>query len=1388
MSLATPPRAASSLAGFHPAVANWFAETLGEPTEPQRRGWPLIVDRQHVLVAAPTGTGKTLAAFLSALDGLLRQGAALPSATQVLYVSPLRALSNDVQRNLQGPLAALAALDPSLPEVRVLVRTGDTPQAARAAMGRKPPHILVTTPESLFILLTSDGGRALLSTVRTVIVDEIHALARDKRGSHLALSLERLQALVEARAPDGAAEGATPPRLQRIGLSATQKPLEAMARLLGGCAPDGAPRPVALVDVGHLRALDLDAVVPDTPLAAVCSHDQWGELYGQLATLVRAHRTTLIFVNTRKLAERLAARLTEQLGAEVVGCHHGSLSRETREQAERRLKLGQLRVLVATASLELGIDIGDVDLAVQVGSSRSIATLLQRVGRAGHGVGRVPKGRLVPLTLDEGVEAVALLDAIRAGELDRTPQPPAALDILLQQLVAACVPEAWEEEALFQRLRSAAPYAALTREDFDACVALHSTGRYALLHRDGVGGLLRATKRARLPALTSGGAIPDNADYRVLLEPEGTFVGTLNEDFAIEANVRDIFQLGNTSWRILRIEPGVVRVADAAGEPPTLPFWLGEAPSRTSELSARIGLLRQGCAEAMGLGGPGEPKADIAAGVAFLAERTRVVGGAEVSPAFLQQIAEYLAAGAQALGTVPTQNRLVLERFFDESGGMQLVVHSPFGGRINRAFGLALRKRFCRGFGFELQAAANEEAIVLSLGSQHSFPLEDVWRYLNSATARDLLVQALLAAPMFTTRWRWNAMRSLLLPRLRDGRPVPPALQRMRAEDLLAAAFPQAIACGETLPPGDLPVPMEHPLVRQTVEDCLHEALDVEGLLALLAGLESGAIERRALDRSEPSPFAFGILTAQPYSFLDDAPLEERRTQAVRTRRVLDPQQQDELGALDPEAIARVRAEAWPDPVSAVELHEALQWMGFLTTAEARRSGWEDWLTQLAQQGRAVPDAGGQRWFAAEAPRAGREVLRGRLEALGPVAADDPLLAEFAVEAAELEVEGAVLRTRLDGRPAWCMRRLLARIHRATLDRLRAEIEPVSAADFLRFLARWQHVAPAQHLEGPRGVMEVVRQLAGFEAPAAVWESSLLPARVQGYRPAWLDELALSGELSWGRLWGAGTGPIRGTPIALFPREDLGVWCALAAPGDVWSLRGVARQVHEQLAARGACFAQELQRATGLLPAQLEQALSELVGLGLANCDAFAGLRRLFGRPVARSRGGGPPAAAGRWSLFRQAVVSAEPWPAAGATGHADASDSEAAGLFAARVLLRRTGVVFRRTFERERLPVPWRDILRALRRLESRGELRGGRFVAGFSGEQFALPEAVEALRQSRRERIATDAGAQQSESSGDAERVPLSVLAADPLNFIGLLTPDERVASTAQRRVIVA
>ena len=777
-----------------------------------------------------------------------------------------------------------------------------------------------------------------------------------------------------------------------------------------------------------------------------------------------------------------------------------------------------------------------------------------------------------------------------------------------------------------------------------------------------------------------------------------------------------MFQLGTASWRILKVERGIVRVADAEGAPPTLPFWFGEARARTEELSREIGLVREHGQDA-----------------GWLAAECSLETGA------IEQIVEYVSEGARVLGCVPTPECVVLERFFDESGGMQLVLHAPFGGRINRAFGLALRKRFCRHFGFELQAAANEEAIVLSLGPKHSFPLEEVFDYLHPDSVREVLIQALLPAPMFATRWRWNVTRSLVVERFQGGKRVPPPLLRMRADDQLALAFPEVVACGETLPPGDLPIPTDHPLVHQTLEDCLHEAMDVDGLVRVLRGLRDGSIRRVAVDTPDPSLFSCGILNAMPYAFLDDAPLEERRTQAVLQRRVLDPERADHIGALDPDAVARVREEVWPQAENAEEVHEALLWMGYLTRTEAEP--WKEWVDELAGAGRVVLE--GERYFAVEATREPKEVLAGRLQALGPVFSEDPLLFE-------LEAEGRCLRIRLDGQQAWCERRLLARIQRYTLERLRQEISPVSASEFLAFLAHWQHVAEDARLEGPAGVETVLCQLAGFEAPARAWEKKILAARVRGYRPDWLDQLTLSGQLAWGRLWGGGAGAVRSAPIALLPRDELASWEGLADERDEEGLAWPARSVLALLRARGAMFPLDLARASKLLPSDLERGLIELVTRGLITNDAYASLRWLL-LPSEKRRSELP--GTGRWTLLRPDSAEAPPVE------------------FAARVLLRRTGVVFRKLLERERIPVPWRDLARCLRALELRGDVRGGRFVAGFSGEQFALPGAVTALRSSRRK----------------GPHPAFEVSAADPLNLRGILTPDERVPMGSRQSVVL-
>lgn len=1404
-------------AGFHPVINDWFKRHFAAPTAAQARAWPAIRERRHTLVAAPTGSGKTLAAFLCALDALVHDSVAgtLEDVTSVVYVSPLKALSNDIERNLTAPLASFhAALEEAgvlYTPIRTAVRTGDTPQVARAKMRRRPPHILVTTPESLYILLTSDSGREMLGRVSTVIVDEIHALAGNKRGAHLSLSLERLAALNE-QAP------------LRIGLSATQQPIDEIARFLVGASAIDAANTArcAIIDEGHVRERDLAIELPSIPLEAVLSGDAATENYDRIAELIGQHRTTLVFVNTRRLAERVARALSERIGEAHVSSHHGSMSKERRHDAEQRLKNGELKALVATASLELGIDIGDIDLVCQIGSTRSLSMLLQRVGRSGHAVGAVAKGRLFPQTRDQLVECAALLDMTRRGELDRVAVCEAPLDVLAQQIVAEVSAGEWSLDALFALCGRAYGFRNLARPKFDQVVTMLAEGysfargqRGAYLHLDVINGVVRARRGARLTAVTCGGAIPDNADYDVIAEPGGQFVGTVNEDFAIESLPGNIFQLGNTSWRVLKVDPSALRVADAAGEPPNMPFWLGEAPARTAEFSAAVARIRATFAAQV-------DAATETPREALLPWLDKEIGlGRDAAG----QLYDYLMSGYRALGAMPTQETLVMERFFDESGGMQLVVHSPFGSAVNRAWGLALRKRFCRTFNFELQAAAIEDAIVISLGAVHSFALEEVWHYLHPDTVRDVLTQAVLDVPMFNVRWRWAANLSLALPRFRGGKKVPPRLQRMNAEDLAALLFPDQLACAENLQ-GSREIP-DHPLVEQTLKDCLTEAMDITTLEHILRDVRGGRKRLVQIDVTEPSPFAHEILNANPYAFLDDAPLEERRTAAVQSRRWLDPDTAGELGELDAEAIVRVRDELALAPANADELHEALLLMGAMTRHETQDidARVRDWFDELAAAGRAVAlgeDGSTQQLLLASeryaqlrelwpdarvSPFPGAELLarlgpplepgealvtlvRARLDGSGPARAHD-LAAMFGVSDTDvlvalrtLENRGIVFRGRYTPGCAvdeWCDRRVLARIHRYTMRRLRAEIEAVPAAVYWRFLCEWHRVTQGAKVEGAQATLTVITQLAGFEAAAAAWESEILPARIRDYRGDYLDSLHTTGQAVWLRLKskrggsGRAGGPLKSTPVAIVPRRELLDWLSMVAvqPQEAEvALSATARQVLGVLEARGAAFFDDLSERCGILRSQCEQAIGELAAAGHITADSYAALRVLITPPSrrrplhgARRRGVSVVGldTAGRWDVVPRARANGEA---------AYDSDSEEIDRVV-RTLLERYGVVFKRVVERESALPPWRYLLWALRRLEARGEVRGGRFVAGFSGEQFALPEALEALRKIRK-------APPQSEV--------VVVNATDPLNLVGILTPGLRIpANTANRIAFV-
>jgi ATP-dependent Lhr-like helicase len=1491
------PSLPASLAWAHPLVAEWFVRKFGTPTEPQEQGWPHILAGRTTLISAPTGSGKTLAAFLACIDRLVRKALAgdLIDRTEVLYVSPLKALGNDIQKNLEIPLGEILALANErgllMPEIRTAVRTGDTLQPERRAMLKRPPHILVTTPESLYILLTADKSRAILRDVETVIVDEIHAVADDKRGAHLTLSLERLDALTHR-----------PP--VRIGLSATQKPIEEVAHFLTG---SGRVEPV-IVNIGHKRKLDLGIEVPPMPLGPVASNELWDAIYDRLVALVTEHRSTLVFVNTRRMAERLCHELGERMGEENVAAHHGSLSRKLRLAAEKKLKEGHIKALVATASLELGIDVGTVDLVVQINSPRAIAVALQRVGRSGHWRGAVPKGRFFATTRDDLMECAALVRAIKLGDLDRLMIPVAPLDVLAQQIVAACAAaggessragapaphespapqdSGWDEGELFALARRAYPYSNLKRETFDSILEMLSEGiaarrgRYgAYIHRDRVNGKLRARRGARLAAITSGGAIPDNSLYTVVAEPDQVMVGTVDEDFAVESSRGDIMLLGNTSWMIHRIETNAGRmlVQDAHGAPPTVPFWRGEAPARTQELSAHVGDLRQEISDRLPRTSPvgfSATQPAVAATVSWLKEECGVDdSGAE-------QAIEYILQGRAVLGAVPTLTTVIAERFFDEGGGMQLVIHAPFGGRINKAWGLSLRKRFCRGFNFELQAAATDNGLNIALAEQHSFPLGDVFHFLQAETVQPILEQAALDSPIFATRWRWDANRALALLRFQNGKKVPPQIQRMRSDDLLASVFPDAAACFENIA-GDRQIP-DHPLVGEVMKDVLTEAMDVEGLKTLLRGMASGEIRVLAVDTPVPSQFSHEILNANPYAYLDDAPLEERRARAVEMRRVLPESVLEEVGGLDPGAIAQVRNEAWPDVRDADELHDVLHtlvalpegagsmWgqppsavqssaarLGFADSESAfGKSGsaalsrtaeggcphmstarWGGHFEQLLSEGRAGVASVGERryWVAAERGRsfaalfpgaefepaladvetgqASRDdalltLVTGWMSHIGPVTAsqlgESLGLAALDVEKALLRMEasGTVLRgsftvgtgTRA-GVPAphvpapyeteWCERRLLARIHRLTVGMLRKQIEPVTPAQFMRWLARWQHVAPGTQVAGERGALEVLRQLQGFEISANAWERQVLARRIADYDPKWLDQLCLTGAVGWGRLSphpamleSAGVPiadgsaeearaprqrrviPTSVAPITFFVREDADWMTPRHTAGDEAETRGLghgAQLVFEFLRQRGASFFADIVRGTGKLKAEIETALWELVAGGLVTADGFDNLRSLIDPKRRAGQGSGrstrPRHSSGRWALL-----------------HADIAVERPRAVEAACwMLLRRYGIVIRDLMARESNLPGWRELLMGFRRLEDRGEIRGGRFVDGFLGEQFALPVAVESVR------------AMRSLPLGGGT---LTLSAADPLNLVGILVPGERVPAISGRTV---
>jgi ATP-dependent helicase Lhr and Lhr-like helicase len=1470
-----------SLAWAHPITAEWFITKFGSPTEPQQHGWPAILAGEATLISAPTGSGKTLAAFLVCIDQLLRQAIAgnLASSTQVVYVSPLKALSNDIQKNLNGPLAEILNLALTRgylsTEIRTGVRTGDTLPKERAAMLRNPPHILVTTPESLYILLTAGKSREHLRRVRTVIVDEIHAIADDKRGAHLALTLERLDALVSGEnhlSPGTFLTGLTTPP-QRIGLSATQNPIELVASFLTGESRN----PATIIQVGQRRQLDLAIEVPSDELGSVTTQGMWSEIFDKLATHAENHRSTLVFVNTRRLVEKISFELGTRIGNENVAAHHGSLSRTLRLDAEQRLKNGEIKILIATASLELGIDIGDIDLVCQIATTRAVAVAMQRVGRAGHWRGAIPKGRLFATTRDDLMEQAALVRKMRAGELDQLQIPEEPIDVLMQQIVASCGAEPWPTEALFNVLRRAYPYRNLTRERFDQLIALltngieSSRGRYgAYLLHDTIQGHLHPRRGSRSIAISNGGAIPDVALYNVILQPEGIQIATLDEHFAVDSSPGDVVLLGNTSWRIQRVEAaGRVLVEDAHGAPPSLPFWEGEAPQRTAVLSDGVGELREQISAltadvSPGFISPAQP--EVAAAIHWLTETCGVC------PSGALQLITYIVAGRAVLGAVPSKTTIIAERFFDDGGGMQLILHAPFGGRLNKAWGLALRKRFCRGFNFELQAAATDNGINISLAEQHSFPLSDVFQFLTEHTAKELLEQAAIASPIFKNRWRWAASRSLQLLRMSKGKRIAPQIQRTRSDDLMASVFPQAAACFETIV-GDIQIP-DHPLVDEVMKDVLHEAMDLDGLIEVLKGIKDGSIRCLAVDTPIPSQFAHELLNANPYAYLDEAGLEERRARAATLRRDLPDSILEGAGRLDQHAIDTVRRECWPDIRDEHELHDLLQTLvvlplsvlnfrgtandtgapsfpasseriGYRTDARPLSSDtrhWPHFYHRLAETGRAQSVILNETacWIATERishaatlwpnvvqatvevtkEAAATQCAQGWLQILGPTTAN-ALASRLNLDPAaifqaflEMEMQGLLMRgafehpaTDEDHEIEWCERRILQRIHRLTLSARRKQIEAVTPAVYMRWLLNWQHLAPQTQLSGEEGVLEALQQLEGFEAPAIEWERTLLPARVANYDPRHLDALCLSGAVGWGRVsphpaWSQGDGaaprrviPTNAAPITFYVRESAD-WLphALAQQSVEESklaaaLSPEALHIRALLQQRGACFSNDIQRIANLTKSQTQHALWELATAGLAAADGFDQLRIMMDprrkpSPAAAPNKRTTRSSAGRWSLLSEEpgapCLASETWVEQPTnskerndqlrqTAIEQARRTDAAHESAARMLLNRYGILFRDLLTRESNIPKWRDLLGILRRLEARGEVRGGRFVTGFGGEQFALPQAVESLRASR---------------ARDCDAI-ITVAAADPTNLVGIVIPGDRVSAIPGKQI---
>ncbi|PYN05343.1 MAG: hypothetical protein DME07_00195 [Candidatus Rokuibacteriota bacterium] len=1299
------------MADFLPFVRCWFEDTFAQATRPQIEGWDAIASGRDTLIVAPTGSGKTLAAFLWALDHLHRLGLErrLEDRVYVVYVSPLRALNNDIEKNLRAPLAgiraAAAAEGIKLPEVRVAVRTGDTLAPQRQAMTRRPPHVLITTPESLYILLTSERFRPAFAHTRFLIVDEIHALMGSKRGAHLALSLERLQALVEAGG------GARP---QRIGCSATVSPIEsALAFLTGATARD----PIT-IDAGFTRDLDLQIVAPVDDFLTSESDMVWEATLQQIAELVQAHRTTLVFAQSRRAAERLARDLNDRITDGRVAAHHGSLSRRARLEAENRLKQGELRALVATSSLELGIDVGAIDLVVQLQSPRNIAAALQRVGRAGHLLSRTSKGRIIVTRGEELLEAAAVARSIKERQLDRVVMPEAPLDVLAQQVVAAVAAESLTVDVLHARFKNAAPYRNLGREELVAVVRslaeplpAEVKGAAPRILWDRVNDRLHARRGSRFLALTSGGTIPDNGLYDVFVAETDLKVGTLDEEFVTESLPGDVFLLGSHAWKIVKVRSDRVLVEDAQGMSPTIPFWKGEHPSRSWELGLAVGRLRRDAAER--LDAPD-----------FVAWATDACG---LDARAAGAMRAWLVKAGEILDGVPDDQGIVVESFSDEMGGRHAMIHAVFGMRINGAWGMVLREKLRRVFGIVAEASHVDDGILLSFAPGQVPPAPERLVTLVAPEEVDtLLGRALIGTPLFATRFRHCAIRALFIPRMSRGQRTPAYLQRLKADALLESVGGQP----------------EFPVVAETLRECFNDALDVTRLKRLLERLHDGEMWRRHVDTPLPSPFVYPLLLAWDWAYLGAGHAEERRSDAVTMRKAWSVA----AGPLRPEIVAAVEAELQktsPDRRArdANELAGILDDLGDLTAAEIAARALDD------AEGMIAALAAEHRVLVLEFP-SGRKAWAG--------ATDATLYGSLATDAGLERVTLRLLRTRGPVTAAWLaeryglpadaatgvLERLAARglvrrgaflaeapapqyVHIAVLDEIqrrqvhaRRVPRPVASAEqFSAFLLRRHHLHPDHRLAGPPGVLASLELLQGEELPVRVWEQDLLPARVENYEREWLDRLGLAGEMAWTVFDKAPGERGRSPRVGAALRENIGWLRENGSPPPELDARVKNVFLHLQL--RGASFAQDLGRATGLSTPDVLAALWELFWAGLVTPDTFSAIvagvtpaRRPRESNSARRRRRGQS----RGVLSQLPVVGR--WSVLGDDERLSPEEREEAR---AQLLLARFGVV-----ARELARGDWATMRHTLLRMEYGGEVVRGYFVQGLSGEQYALADAL--------------------------------------------------------------